>query len=531
MLDEILAQLSELPEKERAALESEVAAKIAADGQKWIPNSGPQTDAYYCEADELFYGGSAGGGKSALGVGLSVTAHTRSLILRRYNKDAKKLAEAELLGKIFDGDRSGWNGSDLIHRADGRSIEFGGCEMEDDKQRYKGDPHDLIVWDEVTDFLETQYEFVNIWNRSSTDGQRCRVVATGNPPTKATGLWVVRRWGAWLDPQHPNPAKPGELRWYVRDEEDRDLEVDGRGPHEVDGRMVYARSRTFIPASLKDNPDLAADGEYGRMLDTLPKSLRDAYRDGQFKMELEDVEQQLIPSAWVKAAQDRWTSSPPIGIPMCSVGVDPAQGGKDNNILAARHDGWYAELKKIPGRDTPIGTDLLGPIMALRRDHAKIVIDAGGGFGSTTYKALQDNSIPCSIHKGAGSSTRKSRCRLYSFFNKRAEVYWAFREALDPAQPGGSRIALPLDTKLFADLTSVLYTEEKDGAGLMIKLEPKERLVKRTGASPDEGDAVVMAWSDGDKIENSYQQWESSMSNRRPQVILGGRRKPRSGRG
>jgi hypothetical protein len=525
-LNDLLEHFQELPEeKQKAAL---VHAKAVVGDRPWTPNPGPQTEAYFCEADELFYGGQAGGGKSALGVGLAMTTHRRSLILRRINKDAKKLAEAELIGKILDGDRSGWNGSDLVYRGDGRSVEFGGCEYEDDKQRYKGDPHDLIVFDEGPDFLESQYEFIIIWNRSSVDGQKCRVVMTGNPPTSAAGLWVVRRWAAWLDPQHPNPAKPGELRWYVRDDEDRELEVDGPGPHRVGDKYVYAKSRTFIPATLQDNPDLAADGEYERMLDSLPKSLRDAYRDGQFKTVLQDEPHQLIPSAWVQAAQDRWSKNPPKGIPMSAIGVDCAQGGGDNNILSPRHDGWFEELTKIPGRNTPVGTDLLGPIMATRRDRAKIIVDAGGGFGGATYKALLDNNIPCSVYKGAATALGRSRCGLYSFFNTRAKTYWRFREALDPSQPGGSRIALPPDTKLFADLTSILYTEEKDGTGLQIKLEPKEKLIKRTGASTDESDAVVMAWSDGDKMENSYEQWKPGMAGKKaPKVIMTNRRKRR----
>jgi hypothetical protein len=36
-----------------------------------------------------------------------------------------------------------------------------------------------------------------------------------------------------------------------------DREVDGPGPHMIDGEAVYARSRTFIRATLSDNPDLA----------------------------------------------------------------------------------------------------------------------------------------------------------------------------------------------------------------------------------------------------------------------------------
>src|SRR6478752_6567613 len=52
-------------------------------------------------------------------------------------------------------------------------------------------------------------------------------------------------WGPWLDRTHPNPAKPGELRWFTTiNGEDR--EVDGPGPHMIDGQPVMARSRTFI---------------------------------------------------------------------------------------------------------------------------------------------------------------------------------------------------------------------------------------------------------------------------------------------
>ena len=51
----------------------------------WVPNPGPQTQAFLCEADELFYGGEASGGKTDLGIGLALTAHKRSLLLRRIN--------------------------------------------------------------------------------------------------------------------------------------------------------------------------------------------------------------------------------------------------------------------------------------------------------------------------------------------------------------------------------------------------------------------------------------------------------------
>lgn len=529
MLNDLLAQLNALTADEQKEFDS-MAIESTKD-MVWIPNPGPQTDAYFCEADELFYGGSAGGGKSSLEHGLAINEHENTLIIRQFRADAKKLAEKELIGKILDGNRDGWNGADLIYKKNGQIIEYGHCDIESDKERYKGDPHDLICWDEIGDFSETQYKFVNTWNRSATQGQRCRILATGNPPTKAEGLWVVHHWAAWLDPLHPRPAKPGELRWYVRGPHNTEIEVDGPGAYEVEGeeKLMHASSRTFIPARLEDNPDLMDDGQYEKALDKLDDDMREAYRDGVFKIVLNDQPKQLIPAAWVKEAQDRWTDQPPEGVPMCSIGVDVAQGGKDSNVLAPRYDGWYAPLIKIPGRETPLGTDLLGPILAARRNNAKIILDVGGGYGSDTYKSLTDNNIPVKPHKGAEGSHKRSECGLYTFSNLRTEVYYRFKEALNPAQPGGSRIALPRDPVLFADLTAILFTVENSTNGLMIKLETKEKLCTRIGRSTDCGDPVVNAWSDGDKIENSYQMWQNNKVNsklgRRPVVKMNPRRR------
>jgi hypothetical protein len=68
---------------------------------------------------------------------------------------------------------------------------------------------------------------------------------------------VVEEFAPWLDPGHPNPAKAGEMRWYVSDEYGKSQEVAGPEEVEIDGRMVKPQSRTFIPAGLKDNPFLS----------------------------------------------------------------------------------------------------------------------------------------------------------------------------------------------------------------------------------------------------------------------------------
>src|SRR3954463_7008264 len=176
-LSEVLELVSGLPKKERAQVLTLARKSMSANA--WVPNVGPQTAAFYSEADEIFYGGEAGGGKTDLGVGLALTEHQRSLILRRINKDAVKIKPRieEILGHD-----NGYNGQLQRWRLDERQIDIAGCEQESDKQRFKGDPHDLIVFNEGTDFLESQYRFIIGWNRSTDPKQRCRVIVASKSP-------------------------------------------------------------------------------------------------------------------------------------------------------------------------------------------------------------------------------------------------------------------------------------------------------------------------------------------------------------
>jgi hypothetical protein len=73
LLDELLARLTELPEKSRDEAINLAVQSTAT--MAWVPNPGPQTQAFLCEADELLYGGEAGGGKTDLGIGLALTSH------------------------------------------------------------------------------------------------------------------------------------------------------------------------------------------------------------------------------------------------------------------------------------------------------------------------------------------------------------------------------------------------------------------------------------------------------------------------
>jgi len=523
-LDDIRARFESMsPDKQRATVNSALAV---IGKKKWKPNPGPQTEAYYSKADVLLYGGEPGGGKSQLILGLAFNEHERSLIMRRQYGDLDRLVEDAL--KIH-GSRDGFNGSPppKLKISDKQIIDFAAAHRVGDEQGQMGKGRDLIGLDEATHFAESQVRFVMGWNRTDNPKQRCRVVLATNPPLRPEGLWVIKMFAPWLDQKYPNPAKPGELRWVVSDDDGNDKWVDGPGRYEVmvagKPKMVEATSRTYIPASVKDNPYYVASG-YEKQLDAMPEPYRSLLMGG-FRTEFQDVPNQIIPTAWVLEAQKRWKPKPPAGVPMCSIGVDCSGGGADPMTIAPRYDGWFDRIKVVPGKDIPMETSGAycgGQVMASRRGDALPVVDLGGGYGGPTYEHLYANGIVVKGYKGAEATTRRSQDKKLKFTNTRSAALWLFREALDPGQPGGSPIALPDDPELVADLTAPTFEPTPNG----IKAEPKEDVVARLGRSTNKGDAVIMAWFHGPRLTTHALEWATSREHagkrgQHPQVVMG----------
>lgn len=488
-LDEVLAKLNGLPAVKRKEVEKLAVAATAK--MKWVPNPGPQSEAYFCPADLLLYGGQGGGGKSDLGLGLAFTAHQRSLIMRRKYANLSALTERAI---EINGGRDGFNGSPppLLKTADGRYIQFAGNQHAGDEEDWQGHPFDLKYADEATQFLESQIRFHMGWLRTTTPGQRVRMILGTNPPLNADGDWIIGMFRPWLDVTHPKPAKPNEIRWFVTAPDGADLEVDGPTPIEMDGKKLIPMSRTFIPAALKDNPFLV-NTNYQANLDGLPEPIRSAVRDGNFMAARADADFQVCPTDWIIAAQARWKKDGWKAYNMTAMGYDPAGGGADAAELAIRHGGWYAELISEKGEHTADGSMSAASIIKHRRDGAPIVVDVGGGYGGAVTLRLKDNKIDHRPFNGAEKTNAKTQDGQLHFANKRAEAWWRFREALNPDQVGGSIIALPPDPELRADLAAPTY--EVSARGILI--ESKDELRKRLGRSPGKGDAVVMALSEG----------------------------------
>lgn len=500
----MLALYDSMPESEKEAIDKLMAEDVKA--MPWRPMINikdpfvptPQQQAYTSLADILLYGGAAGGGKSSLIAGLAMTAHKRTVIYRREKTDLSALIDEVL---SIHGSDKGFNSQKSTLKLPGnRSVNFEGMQYEKDKKVAQGKAKDLIAYDEVTQFLETQFRYSMTWNRPTKDhiGQRCRVVAASNPPDSSEGDWAISFWAPWLDSEHPHPAMPGELRWFISNKEGKDIEVEDATPIMVDKEMVTPRSRTFIPSSVDDNVYLEGSG-YKAGLQALPEPLRSQMLRGDFLAGREDDPWQLIPTAWVEAAQARWTERRPQHLKMVTIGFDPTRGGGDKAVLAPRYGYWFGPLIIQDGKHTPDGPASAAYVSQHVRDGACIMIDIIGGAGASTFDQLRQNNMNVEAVDGRLESHGHDYAsgRL-GFFNMRSENWWRMREALDPET--GMQLALPPSRTMKADLCAPRWqmtprgiqvegksTESKDGFG-----DIKQRL----GRSPDEGDAVVNALKD-----------------------------------
>lgn len=494
-------------------------ARAAVKDKVWIPSPGPQTMAYYSQADICLYGGQGGGGKSDLLLGLALTQHTDSLIMRRTYPNLAGLTRriAAIAG------RKGLKESPppRYRTPDGRLIEFGAAQHVGDEQDFQGQPHDLLGFDEATQFAHSQVRFLMGWVRSATKGQRKRTVLATNPPLDSVGFWIISMFRPWLDITHPNPAEPGELRWYITDADGSDVEVQDSNPISRDGHTYIPTSRTFIPAALSDNPYLVDTG-YQAQLDALPEPLRSAVRDGNFMAARQDADFQIIPTLWVVHAQSRWRPDGWKDQPMTCMAVDPNGGGSDPAVIGARHGLWFSEITNIKQRSDEQGSSTMAAVVRMRRNGCPVVVDVGGGYGGALISKLEDNQIPFQRFDGSAAARSKTLHSNLLLVNKRIEALWRLREALDPEQVGGSHVALPPDPELLSDLTASVYKTYQRG----IIAESKDEIRKKLNRSPGKGDVAMMLYQPGHTASRA----QSSTSGAPPKVLQSRQAARRRGR-
>jgi len=486
----LLSRFENQPRQKKAEIVKTTDAILKGD--VWVPNEGPQTEAYFSKADLLLYGGQAGGGKTDLIVGLALNEHKRVGVFRQQGGELTGLIDrmdAILEGaghKPTAGNPPKWKGPE------GRKIEFGHLEKPGAHKSWQGRDHDLKCFDEASQIAPHKIQYVLSWLRSAKVGQRCRAILASNPPMGGEGDYLLEWFGPWIDPMHKlyGTVKPGELLWavFITDgDEARSIWCDGPEQVEIEGVLRTPKSRTFIPAGLADNPFLGED--YRSQLDSMPEPLRTALLTGDFLAGRSDHAYQVIPSEWIRLAQDRWKERRGQRRRMLALGVDVAQGGPDNTSLAPLYDGnTFGEVTRAKGVDTKDGPAVGGLVVSTMRDGCVVAVDMTGGWGGGAKVHLEDNEIHVVGMVASEGSTARTCDSKIEFANKRAQWWWQFREALDPKS--GDDVALPPDTRLSAELTAPRWTL----SGKKILIESKDDIRTRLGRSTDDADSVIMAW-------------------------------------
>lgn len=487
------------------------------DAQLWHPLEGPQTDATDSQADITGFGGAGGGGKSDWILGLGLTRHRNSIIFRENGTELAGLNTRlrEILSpNDFNGRDQRWS----FVRPDGKecAIELGSFPDIGDEQKYRGRPHDLLAFDEATNMREQQVRFLFAWARTVLPEQRVRIVLTFNPPSTVEGRWIISFFAPWLDDKHPNPALPGELRWFatiagvdIEVPDDRafvltggdensspekrtrcyEFDPDAHRPEDI----IKPQSRTFIPSRVTDNPFLRDTG-YMRTLQALPEPLRSQMLKGDFRAGMREDAFQVIPTAWVDAAMARWKPRPKKPV-MDSMGVDVAMGGGDEHVIICRHGVWFDEPIAHKGKEIPDGAASGAQVVQAWRDNAVIHVDLLGP-GALTYGFLLQLQLQAvGVNFGELVSAALDQHGRLRFTNLRSYLWWKMREALDPLN--NLAIELPPHKRLRADLCAPKYSLP----GQAIKVQSRDDIIKAIGRSPDYGTAAILAWMDTPKVQ------------------------------
>lgn len=193
-------------------------------------------------ADEILYGGAAGGGKTEAilwdayincvkypGINVGIFRRTYPQLERTYILRSRSLWDSTM-GRYYIKDRK-WV---IYTKGKNSTIEFGHCQNENDVFDYHSAQYDILYFDELTHWTEFQYTYLLTRLRANTNLMQPFVKCATNPGGIGHG-WVRKRW-----------------RLY-----DKSIEYQVYIPEQVELEEEYSSAqqlrRVFIPANVFDN--------------------------------------------------------------------------------------------------------------------------------------------------------------------------------------------------------------------------------------------------------------------------------------
>lgn len=313
----------------------------------------------------------------------------------------------------------------------------------------------LVILDEAAGIPRS------LWN--GVDGllanEDCRLLSIGNPEDATSGF--------------ADECKPGSGTNTIRISAFDTPNFTGESaPEEVRSRLV---SRIWVEEKLRKWGE-SSPLYIAKVLGLFPESSSDG----------------LIPIHWIREAQER-TLTP--GLPV-ELGVDVG-GGANASTIAKRQGPVVRIVHKDNNPDT---MQTLGKVLAcIKESGASIAkidqIGIGHGAADRAGEMASDQELKQNRPLEAQAAAKVKGIEVGNpaqdseqYVNLRAEGYWSLRERF---REGNIDID-PADEDLAAQLSAIRYKR----SGSRIQIESKDEMRRREIASPDDADAVMLAFLD-----------------------------------
>jgi predicted phage terminase large subunit-like protein len=268
------------------------------------PQPGPQEQFLSSPADIVIFGGAAGGGKS-FGVLLETLRHCTNNPLFAAVAFRRNNTQVRNPGGLWDASMKLYpktGAYPVTHILEwrwpgGGKVKFNHLENENTVLDWQGAEVPLIIFDELTHFLESQFWYMLSRNRSMS-GVKGYIRATTNPDADS---WVARLIAWWIDQDtgYAIEERSGVLRYFIRVDEQllwanspEEL-LEQYGIRDEDGYLLPAdhedqiqpKSLTFILSKLTDNKILMkSDPSYMANLKAMSRVERERLLGGNWKI-------------------------------------------------------------------------------------------------------------------------------------------------------------------------------------------------------------------------------------------------------
>jgi hypothetical protein len=351
---------------------------------------------------------------------------------------------------------------------------FSAAEYDEDAVQGIHKEHLLIVVDEAGGIGHTLGRGLE----SITTGAHTRLLAIGNPPTDEEGSWFEERESSEL--------------WHT-------IRIGWEDTPNFTGEPVAAKTKAQLIDQKWVNDQVA---EFGPDSTFVEARVHARFPHGSIN--------KTIPWSWIEAAMENEQPEPSTWV---RLGVDSAADGGDEFAIARAVGNRVDIVHSSSGPQNANPTDVAGKALEAIHEAERIRVELGEhapvrvkvdaiGVGWAVAGLLrawgQEGVHNAEIVDVVVSETANNAKK---FHNKRAEMWWAGREAMRPRpeDPATGEAARPpqirlgdehFDKRCAAQLNAPKYGHDTQGR---VQIEKKTDIKKRGLGSPDRAEAILLA--------------------------------------